>query len=65
MGSTSVGVGYRIKDDTGRVPISQIGCLRTLIYICDITLTDDFWAVSLPQDLATSSARSPSLFAYL
>jgi len=32
--------------------------------ICDITLTNDFWKVSLPNDLATSSSRSPSLFAY-
>jgi hypothetical protein len=32
--------------------------------ICDITLSGDFWDVSLPNDLATSSPRSPSLFAY-
>lgn len=38
--------------------------LRTLTHICDTTLTNDFWAVSLPNDLATSSSRSPSLFAY-
>lgn len=38
--------------------------LKTLSHICDITLTSDFWAVSLPNDLATSSPRSPSLFAY-
>ncbi len=38
--------------------------VRTLNQICDVTLTDDFWAVSLPNDLATSAARSPSLFAY-
>lgn len=40
------------------------GFLKTLSHICDITLTNDFWAVSLPNDLATSSPRSPSLFAY-
>jgi len=40
------------------------GFLTTLSHICDITLTNDFWAVSLPNDLATSSPRSPSLFAY-
>lgn len=40
------------------------GFLKTLSQICDITLTNDFWAVSLPNDLATSSQRSPSLFAY-
>lgn len=38
--------------------------LKTLSHICDITLTHDFWALSLPNDLATSSPRSPSLFAY-
>jgi len=40
------------------------GFVKTLNNICDITLTNDFWAVSLPNDLATSSPRSPSLFAY-
>jgi hypothetical protein len=38
--------------------------IKTLNHICDITLTNDFWTVSLPNDLATSSPRSPSLFAY-
>ena len=38
--------------------------VKNLSQICDITLTNDFWAVSLPNDLATSSPRSPSLFAY-
>ena len=27
-------------------------------------LTDDYWNITLPNDLATSSSRSPSLFAY-
>jgi hypothetical protein len=40
------------------------GFINALNQICDITLTNDFWAVSLPNDLATSSPRSPSLFAY-
>jgi len=31
---------------------------------CDVTLTNDFWNLSLPNNLATSSSRSPSLFAY-
>ncbi|MCK5134009.1 MAG: DUF262 domain-containing protein [Candidatus Sabulitectum sp.] len=35
-----------------------------LEHVCNITLTNDFWAVTLPNDLATSSPRSPSLFAY-
>jgi hypothetical protein len=38
--------------------------VKTLNQICEITLTNDFWAVTLPNDLATSSSRSPSLFAY-
>jgi len=32
--------------------------------ICAETLTEDFWSITLPNDLATSSSRSPSLFAY-
>jgi len=49
----------RLRDvDTGD------GFVKMLSQICDITLTNDFWAVSLPNDLATSSPRSPSLFAY-
>ncbi len=32
--------------------------------VCDITLTNDFWEVNLPNELATSAPRSPSLFAY-
>jgi hypothetical protein len=38
--------------------------IKTLSSVCEITLTNDFWTVSLPNDLATSSSRSPSLFAY-
>jgi len=32
--------------------------------VCDIALTNDFWDTTLPNKLATSSPRSPSLFAY-
>lgn len=38
--------------------------LNILEKVCDITLTTDYWNVTLPNDLATSSPRSPSLFAY-
>ncbi len=38
--------------------------IDTLNQVCDITLTSDFWNVTLPNDLATSSPRSPSLFAF-
>jgi Putative DNA-binding domain len=32
--------------------------------ICEETLTSDFWSITLPTELATSSPQSPSLFAY-
>jgi hypothetical protein len=32
--------------------------------ICRTTLTNDYWAITLPNDLATAAARSPSMFAY-
>lgn len=40
------------------------GFVATLDRACDLVLTDDYWNISLPNDLATSSPRSPSLFAY-
>lgn len=40
------------------------GFVKMLNQICEKTLNSDFWAVSLPNDLATSSPNSPSLFAY-
>jgi hypothetical protein len=33
--------------------------------IIDDTLTSDFWSITLPNALETSSARSPELFAYI
>ena len=38
--------------------------VATLEQACDLAMTDDFWSIALPNDLATSSPRSPSLFAY-
>ena len=38
--------------------------IARLRHACSIALTTDFWKVTLPNDLATSSARSPSRFAY-
>src|SRR5690554_2251026 len=32
--------------------------------ICDDTVTEDFWTITLPNDLATSAAFGPSLFGY-
>lgn len=38
--------------------------VATLNKIIQDTLTNDFWAITLPNELDTSSARSPALFAY-
>ena len=32
--------------------------------LCATTLTGDYWGITLPNQLATSASRSPSLFAY-
>lgn len=40
------------------------GFIETLERIVQDTLTEDFWNITLPNELATSAARSPSLFAY-
>jgi hypothetical protein len=32
--------------------------------MCDLRLTDDFWSISLPDNLATSGARTPAKMAY-
>ncbi len=38
--------------------------IALLDQIVATTLTEDYWTVSLPEDLRTSAARGPSLFAY-
>jgi hypothetical protein len=40
------------------------GFQRALDEVVDDTLTADYWQITLPNALATSAARSPSLFAY-
>lgn len=40
------------------------GFVRTLRRIIDDTLTEDFWRITLPNSLAVSSARTPTIFAY-
>ena len=32
--------------------------------ICGATLTSDYWSITLPNDLATAAANSPSMFAF-
>jgi len=38
--------------------------VNTLDRVCDQILTDDFWNITLPNQMATSSPQSPALFAY-
>ena len=38
--------------------------INLLDTIINETLTDDFWEITLPNNLATTAARGPSLFAY-
>jgi hypothetical protein len=40
------------------------GFVAVLDHIVADTFTDDYWGITLPNELATSSPRSPSLFAY-
>lgn len=43
---------------------SSDGYVSLLDHIVTDLLTEDFWNITLPNELATSSPRSPSLFAY-
>lgn len=40
------------------------GFVRLLSRICDATLTNDYWDITLPNDLAVSSGNSPAMYAY-
>jgi len=41
------------------------GYVRVLSKIIDDTLTADYWTITLPNELATSASKSPSLLAYI
>ena len=41
------------------------GFVAALNRIIDDTLTSDYWTITLPNDLATSAAKSPALLAYV
>lgn len=40
------------------------GFVKNFDQLISDTLTEDFWTITLPNEIATSSPRSPSLFAY-
>lgn len=56
----------RFEADLGQVRDLASGdtFVAKLREICDTTLTNDYWEITLPSQLATSAARSPTLFAY-
>lgn len=41
------------------------GFVAILSKVIDDTLTPDYWAITLPNDLATSASKSPALLAYI
>lgn len=40
------------------------GFIEKINHVIDTELTGDYWSITLPDELATSSPRSPALFAY-
>ena len=59
----------QFERDTARLrdlkPGDADGYVRILSKTVDDTLTADFWAITLPNDLATSASKSPALLAYI
>ena len=43
---------------------SADGFVAMLQQVCETSLTNDFWTITLPSELATSGAKSPAMFAY-
>ena len=54
----------RFEQDTARFadlkPGDADGYVKALSKIIDDTLTADYWAITLPNDLATSASKSPA-----
>lgn len=59
----------RFENDVARLaslPIGDAsGFVRILDQVIEDTFTTDFWAITLPNELATSAAKSPALLAYV
>ncbi len=47
-----------------REVITANNFVEEINHIIDTELTGDYWSITLPDELATSSSRSPELFAY-
>lgn len=57
----------QVESDLGRLTDVHTGdeFIALLDRIVDDTVSADFWAITLPNDLATSASRSPALSAYI
>lgn len=59
----------QVGHDLGLLPDRATGTAddftRRLDHVVNETLTGDFWDIALPNSLATSASRSPSLLAYI
>jgi hypothetical protein len=59
----------QFEQDTARLaelqPGDADGYVRVLSKIVDDVLTPDYWAITLPNELSTSAAKSPALLAYI
>src|SRR3546814_15531549 len=55
----------RVEADLALLRSQKTGAefVEKLREICRTTLTADYWGITVPSQLATSAARSPSLFA--
>jgi hypothetical protein len=59
----------RFEQDAGRLADLAVGdadgYVRVLSEVVNDTLTADYWAITLPNELATSASKSPALLAYI
>jgi hypothetical protein len=59
----------RFEQDAGRLADLAAGdadgYVRVLSSVVNDTLTADYWAITLPNELATSASKSPALLAYI
>lgn len=59
----------RFEQDAARLaelkPGDSEGFLTILSQVIDDTVTSDYWSITLPNELATSAAKSPALLAYI
>jgi hypothetical protein len=59
----------RFEQDVSRLadlkPGDAVGFVRALSSVINDVLTADYWAITLPNELATSASKSPALLGYI